>query len=89
MVIKIPSKFYSLSNCPLKRISSFRTNDLFSAISGRRRFRSSKFSSTFGAKIMQNVDKLYMILDEMVVHGKIMGSSKTHILSPVQVLASS
>jgi len=36
--------------------------------------------------IMFNLDKIYMILDEMVVNGRIVETSKARILAPIKLM---
>ena len=39
-----------------------------------------------GFQIMFNLDRIHLILDEMIVNGRIVESNKSRILAPVQVL---
>lgn len=44
------------------------------------------FSNVCELDIMFNLDKVHMILDEMIVNGEILETNKNRILAPVSVL---
>ncbi|KAK2145166.1 hypothetical protein LSH36_697g00034 [Paralvinella palmiformis] len=47
------------------------------------------FDKYFKKVIMYNLDRVHMILDEMILNGQIVESNKTKILAPLQVLLES